>query len=196
MIDVLIVDDDDSLRESLALGLSDQFLVRVAGSGEEALKVLAQKAPDVMVLDEQMPGISGTDLMAVLPSVGPPAVLVLSGRADVGLARRSMLLGAYDCLAKPFDLGDLRSRIVEAAAHTRWRKPRTPFGVAGMRRLQDALDKSGRGAGSLASQIRQVEWVLACEAMAEAAGDRRSAAQSLGLSELELDGLLALGKPA
>lgn len=121
MLELLLVDDDAALREGLGMALAGKFHVRTAASAEEALSAMAEAVPDVMVLDEQLPGMSGTELLGRLRQVGPPSVLMLSGTADFKLARRAIRLGAYDLMAKPFQLGELVARIGEAAKHVRHR---------------------------------------------------------------------------
>ena len=195
MIDVLVVDDDASLRESLSLALSRQFQIRTAATAEDALVALAQRLPDVMVLDQQMPGMSGTALLEQLAPIGPPAVLMLSASADVEMARQAMRLGAFDCVAKPFDLLDLAARIEAAATVPRRRRADAPFGLVGLRQLQEALRPVEGEALGLERQALQMKRDMAHQALAYAAGNRDAAARSLGLSSEELALLLAPSGP-
>src|SRR5262245_56211031 len=66
---ILIVDDDPSALRLLTLGLeSAGFEVQTAGSGEEALSMIAQRAPDAVVLDFEMPGLNGAEVCAKIRS--------------------------------------------------------------------------------------------------------------------------------
>lgn len=106
---ILIVDDDvyisDMLRERLE---RDSYQVLAAFSGTEALLVLRDRRPDLILLDLMLPGLSGEE---VLPRIKDIPTIVLSAKADVGDKVRLLLDGAADYLTKPFDLEELMARI-------------------------------------------------------------------------------------
>lgn len=107
MADVLIVDDDPDIRQMLAFTFSsDGFSTRQAASGEEALRMLADRAPDCIVLDLMMPRMDGFDLLARMRAEGLAAdakVIMLSCRSDEGAFVRAWELGADEYLVKPTD---------------------------------------------------------------------------------------------
>jgi len=106
---VLIVDDDDALRESLALLLSSEGyeLVSAAG-GEEALERLDDGPVDVILCDLRMPGIDGFDLIPQLGRRLPGVpVILMSAHGTTDLAIEAIERGAYDYLAKPFQPSEL-----------------------------------------------------------------------------------------
>src|SRR3954468_12803040 len=110
---VLIVDDDDSVRDLFTRALAGQgFVVRSAASGEEALQLIAHDLPRLIVLDLMMPGINGIEVLAAIrrrPQTAALPVLVTTATAT-----RAYDLRDYPpvrVLRKPFEL----ARLVRAA---------------------------------------------------------------------------------
>ena len=101
---VYLVDDDDAVRDALALLLRSVGL-RSAGFGDPQ-QFLAQLAPQTIgcvVLDIRMPGISGRDVLARLAEASDLPVVMLTGHANVDLCRRAFKGGAMEFLQKPVD---------------------------------------------------------------------------------------------
>src|SRR5712692_2128655 len=101
---VLVVDDDPDLRTILRLLLEDEgYQVRLASSGAEALTQVHAAPPAVLLLDLNMPVMTGWDCLAALrmEQSTVPVVLMTAGRVAVDEAQR---LGTAGWLAKPFDL--------------------------------------------------------------------------------------------
>jgi len=121
---VLIVDDDESLRDSLALVLgSEGFEVTTAADGERALARLDEAAPDIVLCDLRMPGIGGLDLVPELVRRRPEATIILvSAWASDELALEAMRRGAYDYLAKPFQPSEAVLAIRKAQERERLRR--------------------------------------------------------------------------
>ena len=109
MIKVLVVDDEEPLRRLLKNELTRKgYTVAVAAEGGEALRLLAQAAFDVVLLDVVMPGMDGLSLMKKLKEDGgAPPIIVLTGKATVETAVEAMKNGAYDYLTKPYKLEEL-----------------------------------------------------------------------------------------
>lgn len=116
-IRVLLIDDEEFFLKVTAETLSDLGCdVAGAKSGEEGLEKLAGAFFDVVVLDIQMPGMDGIEVLRKLQSDRPTQqVIMLSGRATVPKAIESMKLGAFDFLVKPCSVDDLM-RVVSRAA--------------------------------------------------------------------------------
>lgn len=107
---ILVVDDDASIREMIALALEeDGHEVLTASEGESALAIIAESAPDVILLDTRMPVMDGREFARKyqeLPS-GRAPVIVLTAIEDPEATAAE--LGADGYLPKPFDLTDLTS---------------------------------------------------------------------------------------
>jgi len=105
----LIIDDDVSISDMLSEALSEKgYAVQTAYSGTEALMLLSQSKPDLILLDLMLPGLSGEEL---LPKIKEIPVIVVSAKADVTDKVGLLLGGAADYITKPFDLQELLARI-------------------------------------------------------------------------------------
>lgn len=100
---VLIVDDDAAVRMILEDSLLDAgFDAACCSSGEQAFPLVTSFAPDAMILDMRMPGMSGLDVLTRLKETHPDLpVIILTGYADLDSAVQCVKLGAYDFLEKP-----------------------------------------------------------------------------------------------
>ncbi len=106
---ILLVEDEASVREAFALRLSDHgYMVQTADSGEEALSLLRMVEPDILVLDLVMPNLSGLDVLARVKRLFPHLlVILLTARGTVKDAVEATKLGAFDFVAKSIDMEDL-----------------------------------------------------------------------------------------
>jgi DNA-binding response OmpR family regulator len=112
---VAIVDDERSIRELLELGLAREgYAVRTAADGPQALSLVADWNPDVIVLDVMMPKIDGFALLPMLRRRTQVPIIMLTARGDIADRVAGLRGGADDYLAKPFDLEELLARL-EAA---------------------------------------------------------------------------------
>lgn len=105
MADVLIVDDDDVIRETLLELLEGTYECQEASTAEEALRKLQAQSFDVVLTDISMPGLSGSELLQRVRGLYPETpVIIMSGLTDQEQAHSLMRLGAFDYLLKPFRL--------------------------------------------------------------------------------------------
>ena len=113
---LLLVEDEASVREAFALRLSDQgYLVQTASSGEEALGLLRASEPDILVLDLVMPNLSGMDVLARVKQTSPNVLVILvTARGTVKDAVEATKLGAFDFVAKSIDMEDLLHALTRA----------------------------------------------------------------------------------
>jgi DNA-binding NtrC family response regulator len=117
MTSILVVDDDQTVRETLtdyldALG----YVVRAAATATTGRQAAAEHAPDVVLVDLRLPDASGLTLLEALRADDPElGVIVLTGHADVPTAVRAMQQGALDFLEKPVDLDTLAVAVTRAA---------------------------------------------------------------------------------
>lgn len=116
---IAVIDDDIPIGDMLTEVLSREgYAVLRAYSGTEALYLLSQKKPDLVLLDLMLPGLSGEE---VLPHIKDIPVIILSAKADVQDKVELLLGGAADYITKPFDTRELLARIA-----VQLRKPKTP----------------------------------------------------------------------
>ncbi len=109
---VLVVDDESPVRDLLKTQLTYLgFSVQTTGQAEETLKIADSDHPPALVLlDIEMPGTSGVDLLRQIKAIDEDIqVVMVSGLHDLATVRRCLRAGAYDYLAKPFELDDLHN---------------------------------------------------------------------------------------
>jgi putative two-component system response regulator len=113
---ILVVDDQPSARESIEAHLKERgYEVVLAGSGEEALDILARQKIACMLADSRLFATSSGELLSLSFKRDPHlAAVVLSAIADVGDAVRYLQYGAMDYLAKPIDLTQLEASVQRA----------------------------------------------------------------------------------
>jgi len=103
---VMIVDDEPSILKSLRGLLSDEgFEVVTADNGYEALKLIDQESPDLVLLDIWMPGIDGIETLTEIKKDNPHIqVIMITGHGTIETAVRATKLGAYDFIEKPLSI--------------------------------------------------------------------------------------------
>jgi DNA-binding response OmpR family regulator len=160
---VLVIDDDPKLGALLVQYLQQQGATALhALNPEEGLRRAKADAPDVLVLDVMMPGMSGLDLLKTLRGRGDAVpVLMLTARGDLADKVAGLELGADDYLAKPFEPRELLARL-------------------------QAILRRGRLAGSAELQVLGALSVDHSRKAASLKG------KDLGLSALEFDALAIL----
>jgi two-component system, cell cycle response regulator len=142
---VLIVDDSPTVRGAVVVALTgdagpaDQVELHEAGDGEEAVLKAHMVQPHVILMDVQMPGMSGIEALAVLQSdesTRDVPVVMLTQLDEPGDIAAALQAGAYDYLRKPFDPVELLARVRAAG--------RTGALVAQLRQLNSELDHAAR----------------------------------------------------
>lgn len=112
---ILVVDDDDAIRDTLYDLLSENHLCHVAATAERALEWLAKDVYDVVLTDISMPGLSGIELLGHVRQNQPQTpVIIISGIQNEEHARGMINLGAFDYLLKPFRLEDVERSVARA----------------------------------------------------------------------------------
>jgi len=103
---VLVVDDEEGIRETLSGIFEDEGCsIVTANSGEEALDLLKEQNPDLILLDIWLPGIDGIQTLEEIKALRPDLpVIMISGHGNIELAVKATRLGAYDFLEKPLSL--------------------------------------------------------------------------------------------
>ncbi len=117
---VLVVDDAAEIRSLLKSYLeADGMAVRVAGTGEEALRLVRETSPDVVLLDLGLPDISGLDVLEQIRTTSSVYVIAVTARAEEVDKIVTLRVGADDYIVKPFS-----PREVVARVHAMLRRPR------------------------------------------------------------------------
>ncbi|MGE0453193.1 MAG: sigma-54-dependent transcriptional regulator [Vicinamibacteria bacterium] len=113
---LLLVDDDDAFRRVMANELGRLgFKIAAAGSGAEALRAVEQQRPQVVLLDLQLPDLSGLEVLKRLRAASPGSeVIMLTGHGSIDTAIQAIREGAFDYVAKPCPLDELEVRIRRA----------------------------------------------------------------------------------
>lgn len=106
---IAIIDDDAPISDMLCEILQKEgYSVLTAYSGTEALYLLAQERPDLILLDLMLPGLSGEE---VLKQISGIPVIVISAKVDVEDKVNLLMAGAMDYVSKPFSVRELLARI-------------------------------------------------------------------------------------
>jgi DNA-binding NtrC family response regulator len=121
---ILVVDDEPNARTALAELLRDEgYAVEMAADGFKALPKLAEFAPDLLLTDLRMPGLTGIELMAKAREIDPEiAAVVMTAHGEVETAVAAMRQGAADYLTKPLVFDELRIVIDRALERRRLRR--------------------------------------------------------------------------
>ncbi|NIN73203.1 MAG: response regulator [Gemmatimonadetes bacterium] len=121
MLKVLFVDDEEDFVRTMA----ERMEMREVGSevaldGEQALQMLEDEVPDVMVLDLRMPGIDGLEVLRRVKKTYPQmAVIIMTGHGSERDEKEARRLGAFDYLTKPVDINHLMDVVREAGRSRR-----------------------------------------------------------------------------
>jgi DNA-binding NtrC family response regulator len=113
---VLAIDDEPGVRESLRLILGDEFEVLEAADGAAALTILGARRVDVALLDVRMPGEPGSRVLPKILAIDESIpVILITADPHLRMAVDAMKAGAYDYLAKPFDVDEILGLADQAA---------------------------------------------------------------------------------
>ena len=123
---ILIVDDDDAIRDTLYELLSEEYSCQTAETAEKAVARLEADIYDVVLTDISMPGLSGLELLGhIRQKFSDTPVIIISGIGDQEHAQGLIKLGAFDFLLKPFKL-EVVEKSVQRAVEYRRRLQETP----------------------------------------------------------------------
>jgi len=139
----MIVDDEEAARYGMRRALSTfGYNITEAGSAEAARALLKQNDPDLLLLDVNLPGLSGLDFLRELKSANgnAPLVIIVTAHGSERMAVEAVKAGAHDYISKPFELDDLRLVIKNAAETVQLRRENYSL----RRRIE--VERSQRGA--------------------------------------------------
>ncbi len=109
---ILIVDDDENIAELISLYLVKEcFDTEIVHDGEEALTMLKQYGPDLILLDIMLPGIDGYEVLTEVRKTSNVPVIMLSAKGEVFDKVLGLKIGADDYIIKPFDSNEMVARV-------------------------------------------------------------------------------------
>lgn len=115
MYRVLIADDHDYVLEGLKFGLEADFEISTVNNGEQCMDEIRTFNPHVVMVDFKMQGLNGLEITEkIMEKRNPPAIILISACMDHDLKQEALEKGAIDCMSKPFDLGELRTKLYQA----------------------------------------------------------------------------------
>jgi len=158
-ISILIVDDEESVRDSLYNWfIEDGFRVECAENAKRALTILESDQFDIILTDIKMPGMDGLEMLRRIKSIKPDSiVIVMTAFATVDTAVKALKDGAYDYVTKPFDPDDLTHLIRNATKQISLVEENETLKqkVTSLENVEDLIGKSE----AMKSVLRQVESV-------------------------------------
>jgi DNA-binding NtrC family response regulator len=117
---VLIVDDDETIRDTLYDLFSDRYQCHVAGTAEQAIAYLDTIPFDVVLTDIAMPGLSGLELLGIVRQRWPDTPVIIISVIDYQQHAGDLIkMGAFDHFVKPFRLEDVEESVARAIEHHR-----------------------------------------------------------------------------
>src|SRR6185437_9158792 len=184
---VLIIDDEEQIRNLLIDVLGDTYQCSDAGSAEEALAALANTTFDLVISDIDMGGMSGLELVPRVHSISPDTVVVMiSGNQDIEFAIRALRAGAFDYISKPIDIRHVEAAVERALKHSELMHEK--------RRYKEQLEEL------LQQRTAEVDWLayydtvtqlpnraLFEDRLTQAVSIAKAAHQSLGVLFISLD---------
>jgi len=148
---LLVVDDEPAMRRTLRdLLRLEGYEVRTAQDGQEALRILAEEKFDLMILDLRMPGLSGTEVLRRLSTMGVDVgVIVLTGHGSMESAIEALRRRAYDYLLKPISPEALLESVARGVVRVRKERRQRALYEQLERMLTQMLqiEELGRGKG-------------------------------------------------
>src|SRR5438105_128245 len=147
---ILVVDDEAPVREVLTEYFATEgYAVEAAGSGVEALTAIRGGRADLVLLDVRMPGLDGVQVLRRIRELDERVpVIMVTANEDVGLARETLKLGAFDYVAKPFDFDYLDRAVAAGLARAGEKAP------AGHAPEDDPWKRLARGAFGAARALQ------------------------------------------
>ena len=184
---LLIIDDEEQIRNLLKDLLGSVYDCCTAGSAEEALSALSEDTFDLVISDIDMGRMSGLELVPRVHSLSPDTVVVMiSGNQDIEFAIQALRVGAFDYITKPIDLRHVEASVERALRHSELLKEKRRY----KEQLEDLLQQ----------RTAQVDWLayydtvtqlpnraLFEDRLTQACSIAKSTGQALGVLFISLD---------
>ncbi len=118
-----VVDDEETIRESLSMALEGDYTVKTFAEGKSAVKSIQGDPPDLVLLDIGLPDMNGIEVLKQIKDFDPNIVVIMiTAYEDTGTVISAMKCGAYDYVVKPIDLDSLKITIQNAINTLRLKK--------------------------------------------------------------------------
>ena len=112
---ILVVDDENGVRQSFNMILNNEFNVLLAGSGQEAIDIFTKKSVDLVLLDLFLPDSNGLELLRRFKHADPKVeIIMVTAVKAIQTAMKATRLGAYEYIVKPFKVDELLNTIHKA----------------------------------------------------------------------------------
>ncbi len=128
-IKILVIDDEQGIRDLFIQALEeDDYEVLTVDNGEQGLEIIKNEKPNVTFLDLKLPGIDGLEVLKRISDLkSKPIVIMITGHGTIAKAAKTMDLGAYDYIVKPFDIDDIIKLMKQALKIDKLEKDVTSF---------------------------------------------------------------------
>jgi DNA-binding NtrC family response regulator len=111
---ILVVDDEKSMRDSMHMLLKDNYTVHLADSGKVAINIIKKEPIDLVLLDIRLPEIDGMEVLKIIKGIDDSIeVIMVTAVIMVGKAVEAIRHGAYDYITKPFDIEALQEQVAK-----------------------------------------------------------------------------------
>lgn len=163
---ILVAEDEDSLSELLRYNLEKEgFEVVTAADGEEALMLIAEQAPDLLLLDWMLPKAPGVEVCRRLRARSATRalpILMLTARSEEADKIRGLDTGADDYMVKPFSMNELVARIRALLRRARpgLTEDRLTYGDISVDRLRHRVDRSGQPVHLGPTEYKLLEFLM------------------------------------
>jgi len=138
---ILIIDDDDQLRNSFFKLLTEEkYQVKTAASGEQGIEIIKKQIPDLVILDIRLPGMNGMETFGVIHKIEPKLpVIIMTAYGTTETAIEATKTGAFDYILKPFDIPDMLIIIQKALESGYFMRSQVKMGATPDESLDEAI---------------------------------------------------------
>jgi len=157
---LVLIDDEKMIRDGIGMALASEYDIRTFAAAEEAFDAISAVPPDLVLLDIELPGMSGIEALTRIKELYPEVlVIMITANEDIKTVISAMKLGAYDYVLKPIVMGGLKVAIHNALETIRLRKEvrllqeshlkeNLPFFIAQSNEIQEVMEFITRAAES------------------------------------------------